>query len=203
MTQAGIPLLVLDAWEHAYYLQYENRKGEFFHAIWNVWNWQDVSSRFEAAKKLDLQLSASRDCKLDAVRLGRPSFRRNSAKIHAPRRIAECPHSPSSEPEATCPGAPTPTTISPRHGHDRRVDPAANGHRQRHYAPEGVGASDLALEAAKRALAAAKLAPEDIDYILFATMTPDYMFPGSAPCSARSSASRASPRSTSASSARR
>ncbi len=55
------------------------------------------------------------------------------------------------------------------------------GIAQRHYAPEGVGASDLALEASKRALAAAKLAAEDIDYILFATMTPDFILPGSAP----------------------
>jgi 3-oxoacyl-[acyl-carrier-protein] synthase-3 len=55
------------------------------------------------------------------------------------------------------------------------------GIAQRHYAPEGVGASDLALEASKRALAAAKLAPEDLDYILFCTMTPDYILPGSAP----------------------
>ncbi len=56
VTQSGIPLMVLDAWEHAYYLQYENRKGEFFDAVWNVWNWRDISGRFEAAKKLDLQL---------------------------------------------------------------------------------------------------------------------------------------------------
>jgi Fe-Mn family superoxide dismutase len=56
VAQAGIPLLVLDAWEHAYYLQYENRKGEFFDAVWNVWNWRDVAGRFEAAKKLDMQL---------------------------------------------------------------------------------------------------------------------------------------------------
>src|ERR1043165_6403199 len=55
------------------------------------------------------------------------------------------------------------------------------GIAQRHYAPEGVGASDLALEASKQALASAKLAPEDIDYILFCTMTPDFILPGSAP----------------------
>jgi 3-oxoacyl-[acyl-carrier-protein] synthase-3 len=55
------------------------------------------------------------------------------------------------------------------------------GIAQRHYAPEGVGASDLALEAARRALESARLAPEDIDYIIFATMTPDYLLPGSAP----------------------
>src|SRR3954452_476958 len=55
------------------------------------------------------------------------------------------------------------------------------GIAQRYYAPEGVGASDLALEAAKRALESAKLAAEDIDYILFCTMTPDFILPGSAP----------------------
>jgi 3-oxoacyl-[acyl-carrier-protein] synthase-3 len=55
------------------------------------------------------------------------------------------------------------------------------GISQRYYAPEGTGASDLALEACRQALSAAKCAPEDIDYILFATMTPDFILPGSAP----------------------
>jgi 3-oxoacyl-[acyl-carrier-protein] synthase-3 len=54
-----------------------------------------------------------------------------------------------------------------------------SGIRQRHYAPEGVGASDLAVEAAKRAIEAARISPKEIDYIVFATMTPDYVFPGS------------------------
>jgi 3-oxoacyl-[acyl-carrier-protein] synthase-3 len=53
------------------------------------------------------------------------------------------------------------------------------GIRQRHYCPEGSGASDLALVAAQRALAAAGKKPEDIDYIIFNTMTPDHLFPGS------------------------
>ncbi len=56
-TLASIPLLVLDAWEHAYYLQYENRKAEFFEAVWNVWNWRDVAARFEAGRKVDIGLT--------------------------------------------------------------------------------------------------------------------------------------------------
>lgn len=46
LAQAGTPLLVLDAWEHAYYLQYENRKTDFFEAVWNVWDWEDAGRRF-------------------------------------------------------------------------------------------------------------------------------------------------------------
>ncbi len=59
------------------------------------------------------------------------------------------------------------------------------GIEQRHYCPEGVGVSDLALVAAQRALDSAGRAPEDVDYILFNTMTPDHIFPGSAPLLAR------------------
>ncbi|WP_394829552.1 3-oxoacyl-ACP synthase III family protein [Pendulispora albinea] len=54
-----------------------------------------------------------------------------------------------------------------------------SGIRQRHFAPDGTGPSDLAFEASKRAIEAAGIAAKDIDYILFATMTPDYVFPGS------------------------
>lgn len=56
MLQGSIPLLVIDAWEHAYYLQYQNEKAKFFEAIWNVVDWRDVAQRFEAAQALDLRL---------------------------------------------------------------------------------------------------------------------------------------------------
>ncbi|HEX4405317.1 MAG TPA: superoxide dismutase [Polyangia bacterium] len=51
VAQGSAPLLVVDAWEHAFYLQYENRKTEFFDAIWNVFNWQDVARKFQSATK--------------------------------------------------------------------------------------------------------------------------------------------------------
>lgn len=56
--QGTIPLLAIDAWEHAYYLQYENRKAEFFEAIWNVVHWADVEQRYEAARHADLVRTA-------------------------------------------------------------------------------------------------------------------------------------------------
>ena len=54
LAQAGVPLLVLDAWEHAYYLQYKTEKTKFFEAVWNLWNWDDVSQRYAAARKMNL-----------------------------------------------------------------------------------------------------------------------------------------------------
>jgi Fe-Mn family superoxide dismutase len=48
VLQGSLPLMVLDAWEHAFYLQYENRKTEFFDAVWNIWNWPDIERRFDA-----------------------------------------------------------------------------------------------------------------------------------------------------------
>ena len=54
LAQAGVPLLVIDAWEHAYYLQYKTEKAKFFEAVWNLWNWDDVAQRYEAAGKMNL-----------------------------------------------------------------------------------------------------------------------------------------------------
>jgi superoxide dismutase len=48
--QGTIPLLAIDAREHAYYLQYQNEKAKFFDAIWNVINRDDVSRRLDDAK---------------------------------------------------------------------------------------------------------------------------------------------------------
>jgi Fe-Mn family superoxide dismutase len=59
INQAGMPLMVIDAWEHAFYLQYQNRKTEFFEVIWNCWNWEDVVQRFKAASKVDVSLAGA------------------------------------------------------------------------------------------------------------------------------------------------
>jgi len=52
--QGAPPLLVLDMWEHAYYLQYKNVKADWVKAFWEIVNWPDVASRFERARKLKL-----------------------------------------------------------------------------------------------------------------------------------------------------
>ncbi len=52
--QGAPPLLVLDMWEHAYYLQYRNVKADWVEAFWRIVNWPDVAARFERARTLEL-----------------------------------------------------------------------------------------------------------------------------------------------------
>jgi len=59
LSQGGIALMVIDAWEHAYYLQYRNDKAAFFKSLWKVWNWDDIAARFEAAQQVNLKIPAS------------------------------------------------------------------------------------------------------------------------------------------------
>lgn len=47
---ATIPLLMLDMWEHAFYLDYVNVKGDYVKAFWNIVNWADVAKRFTNVK---------------------------------------------------------------------------------------------------------------------------------------------------------
>lgn len=50
-TKGLVPLLGIDVWEHAYYLQYKNVRPDYLKTIWDVVNWANVAERFEAAKK--------------------------------------------------------------------------------------------------------------------------------------------------------
>ncbi|MBE1532727.1 superoxide dismutase [Actinomadura algeriensis] len=45
------PLLVFDAWEHAYYLQYRNVRPDYVEKLWSLVNWTDVTARFDAARR--------------------------------------------------------------------------------------------------------------------------------------------------------
>jgi Fe-Mn family superoxide dismutase len=50
-AQGTTPILKLDMWEHAFYLDYHNVKGDYVKAFWNIVNWENVAARFEAARQ--------------------------------------------------------------------------------------------------------------------------------------------------------
>jgi superoxide dismutase, Fe-Mn family len=53
LTQWGvIPILVIDVWEHAYYLKYKNKRPDFVDALFNLINWDNVADRLEIAKRI-------------------------------------------------------------------------------------------------------------------------------------------------------
>jgi superoxide dismutase len=47
-AQRGTPVLGIDVWEHAYYLKYQNKRGEYLGNVWSVINWNEVSKRYES-----------------------------------------------------------------------------------------------------------------------------------------------------------
>jgi Fe-Mn family superoxide dismutase len=55
LTAGSVPLLLLDMWEHAFYLQYRNVKPDYVDAWWNVVNWADVARRFAEARSVTLR----------------------------------------------------------------------------------------------------------------------------------------------------
>jgi len=53
----ALPILVMDMWEHSYYLQYQNRKADWVTAFWELVNWEDVAQRYAKVMQADVGLN--------------------------------------------------------------------------------------------------------------------------------------------------
>lgn len=53
LTNGSYPIFGFDLWEHSFYLKYHNKKDEYFDALWNVLNWDEIEQRFTRAKAID------------------------------------------------------------------------------------------------------------------------------------------------------
>jgi Fe-Mn family superoxide dismutase len=50
-AKRGIPIAGIDVWEHAYYLNYQNRRVDYLSAVWELLNWQIISEKYQQAKE--------------------------------------------------------------------------------------------------------------------------------------------------------
>ena len=60
VARRGIPILGIDVWEHAYYLKYQNKRGDYLSAIWEIIDWNEVDKKYTAALKSPLRAQISK-----------------------------------------------------------------------------------------------------------------------------------------------